>query len=399
MRTPAKRWVRAAATGLLFLAAYVLYGANRDFAFESAPYLANPRARGVSIVGFTREPCRWSVVPLTPQSPHGDERQATRAHRIDLNNLTPGADVEVQVTSDGAPVPGGRLRFRTDPGPDVKTFELAVIGDSGAFPVRHREIWGYTPRPAAKYRPGVIVDRIALTRPRLLLHTGDVVYPFGARADYTRAFFRPFGPLLATAPIAAALGNHDLKSEGGLPFLDAVAHRGAPPLSGGRYASFNYGPLHVVILDSNEEDADMLPRQAAWLRADLSTATRPWKIAVCHVPLHFPEGAEAAGISEAQRRLSAELLRICQQGGVSVVFAGHRHWYERSVDDVGLTHVTTGGGGGELENPPPGERAAWAKAFHFVFAQVEGDAMVLRAITDEGAEIEGAAGVRVARRR
>lgn len=390
MRIPSARIQRTAASAALLLSAYILYGAYRDRGFVAPPYLANPRAGGVSILGFTRVPERWSLAPLTPTSPSGEEPAPTRSHRIDLDNLPPDRVVDVQVLSNGRAIPGGRLRFRTEPGPNVATFDFGVIGDSGDTPSRLREIWGYTPRPFPKYRPEVMVAVLSEFRPRLVLHAGDVAYPDGHRDDYERAFFRPFGPLLATAPIAAAIGNHDLVQEGGLPFLDALGVGPSPPLSGGRYRSFDFGPLHVVVLDSNDEDADLLERQLSWLRADLAAATRPWKVALCHVPL-LSDYDEDGSIRNERCVLRSQLLRACDEGGVSVVFAGHNHWYERTSDDSGIVHVVTGGGGGRLRSPAsPLSGFVVTDVYHVVHGRIEGETLTLRAVAFDGTVIDSA---------
>lgn len=389
---------RALVSVACFVAAAVVYADARDRVFESRPYLANPGAGRISIRGVTRTPCRWTIVPLTPESPHAEEREPTRIHRIELAHLPRNRRVQVQVMCDGAPVDGGRLEFETEPGPDARPFDFAVLGDSGGFPVRWRELWGYTPHPGSKHRPAMMARRVSEVRPQLFLHTGDVVYPYGERENYARAFFRPFGPLIARTPIAPAIGNHDLKTDGGAPFLEAFGAADAPPLSEGRYGSFDYGPLHVVLLDSNEEDSDLLDRQVAWLDADLGWATRPWKVAVCHVPLWFGTSLRGNEVSDTQQRVSSALWRVCVERGVSVVFAGHQHWYERSRPVEGVVQIVTGGGGEDVRPYVEGDHACAVSAYHFVHGRVEGDTMTLRAIDDGGREIDVPGGVVIRRR-
>jgi 3',5'-cyclic AMP phosphodiesterase CpdA len=382
----------------LLLGALLLYGAERDKAYVAGPYLANPGPGRISIRGITREPCRWSVVPLSPDSPHAEEREPTRIHRVDLTSLPKNGIAQIQVLADGAPVEGGRLAFPTEP-EGAAPFTFAVVGDSGGYPARLAELWGYTPHEGAKHRPEVIVHGMSEARPQLILHAGDVVYPDGERENYVRAFFRPYAPLIATTPIAAAIGNHDLKTAGGAPFLEVFGEAAHPPLSEGKYYSFEYGPLHVAVLDSNEEDFDLLEPQRNWLREDLKRATRPWKVALCHVPLRESSPVRRAAISERQRQLSEALWKECADGGVSVVFNGHNHWYERSQVVDGMVQITSGGGGDDLKPFLPGDFAMAASYFHFVRLRIEGDTMNLQAYRDSGAEIEAPGGVMIARRR
>lgn len=393
---------RFAAAGVLLFASFAVYAGARDRERVAAPYLAHPGAGRIAIRGITKNPCRWQVVPLTPGSPSGAETAPTTHHFIEFTKLPPDRVVEMEVFADGERVPGGRLRFRTEPGPNPNTFDFVVIGDSGGYPDRFLEVFGYTPSEGAKKRPDILVKWISEARPQLFLHAGDVVYPRGERYNYVRAFFRPFGPILATTPIAAAVGNHDLKTGDGMPFLEAFGFPDAPALSEGKYYSFDYGPLHVSVLDSNEESFELLEHQAAWFRKDLQTATRAWKIVLCHVPLLFNGEEQRSKHSTVQQYICDTLRQIAETGGVTVVFSGHRHWYERSNPVRGMIQIITGGGGDDVDDYRKygeGERAKAESYFHFVKARVSGDVMTLQAIRDTGEAIEEGGGARIFRRR
>ncbi|MBI3818608.1 MAG: metallophosphoesterase [Planctomycetes bacterium] len=402
MTATAWPWRRAAIAGACLLGSLLLYGYARDRAFVARPYLAEPAAGHVVVRGITKNPTRWTAVPLTPGSPHGEEAAPTRLHQIEFSRLPADRIVEIQILEDGNPVQGGKLRFKTEPGPAAATFDFIVVGDSGGHPDRVLEMFGATPAQGAKKRPDRLVKWMSEARPQLLLHAGDVTYPKGSRDDYARAFFRPFEPLIATAPVVAAPGNHDLKTEDGAPFLDVFRHSNAPPLSEGKYYSFDYGPMHVSVLDSNEEDFELLDNQSRWLRADLRAAKRPWKIVLCHVPLLFNCNDQRARHSPRQVAICDALRVICEVEGVSVVFAGHRHWYERSLPTNGITQIITGGGGDELDDYRKFGVGTYARAesyFHFVHGRVNGDVLTIDAIRDTGENFEDPGGARILRRR
>lgn len=390
--------LRYFASAALLAGAFLVYGTARDREFVGGPYLADPGARRVAIRGFTRKPARWSVVPRTAGIARVDENAPSTRHDLELAGLPEGATIEVDVLQDGEKLDAGFLRFRADPGPTAARFDFAVVGDSGGAPDRLLEMLGQTPSVGAARRPERIAERISAVRPWLLLHAGDVVYPHGERDDYARAFFRPFASVVATAPVAAAAGNHDLKSEGGLPFLEVFGPRRVPPGGDGKYFSFDFGPLHVVVLNSTVEDRDQLTAQSRWLVDDLRAATRPWKIAVTHVPLIFRSEAHRESVGTKQAEISDVLLRRCIDGGVSAVFCGHDHWYERSNAVEGLVQITTGGGGYSVKTPHPGAYARVEARFHFVHAWTEGDSLWLRPIDDEGNPLEPEPGVRIQRR-
>ena len=57
-------------------------------------------------------------------------------------------------------------------------------------------------------------------------------------------------------------------------------------MSAAAYYSFDYGPVHVVVLDqyTNGGNYGSGSPQYTWLVNDLSTSTKPWKIIVLHQP-------------------------------------------------------------------------------------------------------------------
>lgn len=396
------RRARIAASTACLTGGLLLFGYARDRAFVAPPYLAQPGAGRIAVRGITKNPSRWVAMPMIPGSPQGEEREATRFHQIEFTKLPPDRVIEIQIMEEGRPVEGGRLRFRTEPGANATNFDFVVTGDSGGYPDRLLELFGATPAEGAKKRPDRLVAWMSQTRPQLILHAGDVVYPNGSREDYVRAFFRPFGPILAMAPVAAAVGNHDLKTEDGSPFLDVFGHPSAPALSEGKYYSFDYGPLHVSVLDSNEESRELLDYQTKWLRADLQNSKRPWKIVLCHVPLIFNSDEQRARHSTAQREVCDALRAICELEGVSVIFAGHRHWYERSRPTRGPVQIITGGGGDDLDDYRKfgvGSYACAESYFHFVRARVTGDVMTIEPIRDTGEPFDEPGGARVLRRK
>ena len=56
----------------------------------------------------------------------------------------------------------------------------------------------------------------------------------------------------------------------------------------GQVYSYDYGPVHFVVLDSQEEEqkkhGDILKIQQTWLEADLAASKAKWKIVFFHKP-------------------------------------------------------------------------------------------------------------------
>ena len=116
------------------------------------------------------------------------------------------------------------------------------------------------------------------------------------------------------------------------------------PFVGSRYASFDYGPAHIILLD---QYVDYSPGSAQyqWLKADLSISSKPWKFVVLHEP-----GWSAGGGHDNNTQVQNGLEPLFEQAGVAIVFAGHNHYYARA-DVNGITHLTIGTGGAPLYTP------------------------------------------------
>jgi len=196
------------------------------------------------------------------------------------------------------------------------TVKFAVIGDNGTG-------------DAAQYQ---VAEQMAKSRQQfpfdLVLMLGDNFYGAQRPSDLVTKFERPYKLLLdAGVTFRAALGNHDEP--------DSVNY---PPLNmgGQRYYSFARGNVRFLVLDTNSLD----PRQVQWLEATLQESREAWKISYFHHPLYSNAGRHGASI-DIRQRLEPLLMKY----GVSVVFSGHDHVYERLKPQHGITYFVCGSGG------------------------------------------------------
>jgi hypothetical protein len=214
-----------------------------------------------------------------------------------------------------------------------------------------------------------------------IVHTGDLAYPTGTRSSLQARFFEPYADLLDKLPVFPASGNHEYQADGGAPFREAFLL----PENGGeegleRWYSFDWGPVHLVALDTERTG----PAQARWLEADLAANVRPWVIVYGHRP-PFASGAHG-GDPEFQRHFVPVLERF----RVPLVLSGHEHHYERSTPRAGVSYVVTGGGGKGTRPVSGGPATAFATdVLHFVYITVAGDTLALHAIDASGAEFDG----------
>jgi len=106
------------------------------------------------------------------------------------------------------------------------------------------------------------------------------------------------------------------------------------------YFSFDYGPLHVAVIDQYISYSTG-SAQNNWLADDLSTSIKPFKIVMYHEP------AWGAGTHSNDTTTQNDIHPLCVQNGVQMCVNGHNHNYVR-CDVDGIHHITSGGGGAGL---------------------------------------------------
>jgi hypothetical protein len=89
--------------------------------------------------------------------------------------------------------------------------------------------------------------------------------------------------------------------------------------------SFDYGNVHWTVLDANPYTDWTTPEFREWLKADLAAAKNAaWRVVGLH---HPPFNSSKAHFNYQRMRVISDLL---EKGGVSIVFAGHVHNYQRT---------------------------------------------------------------------
>ena len=330
-------------------------------------YVQNVSARSAVITWMSEEPGAGFVqYGETPELEHeqGDGRTGKR-HAVTLSGLRPGCRYYYRVA--GAQKTAS---FRTAPERTGSGFTFAIVGDSGTG-------------SKAQWAVAGVLERM---KPDLILHTGDVVYPKGDDADYDPKFFAPYRRIIEGVPIFPSLGNHDVETKNGSPYLENFY---LPPndLDGtGRYYSFDWGNAHFVALDSElyyDDDGGDPERQKAWLERDLGETRQPWKVVFFHRP---PYSSSEHGSDLMVRE---DLEPTLARHGVNLVFSGHDHDYERTVQIKGVTYVVTGGGGKDLYEAGESEWTAFSRSTHHaVRVRVDGDRLLLEAVEPTGAVVD-----------
>ena len=202
---------------------------------------------------------------------------------------------------------------------------------------------------------------------------GDNVYGSERPQDLARKFELPYKPLLdAKIEFHATLGNHDDPNQRYyVPFN----------LGGERHRTFKKGNVRFFVLDSNYMDAE----QTKWLEKELQASGSDWKIPYFHHPLY----------TSATRGPATELREVLEplfvKHGVSVVFAGHEHLYERNKPQRGITYFTVGGSAklrpGDLRKTGLTD-VGFDSDRSFMLVEIAGDEMFFQAVSKSGTTID-----------
>jgi len=303
-------------------------------------------------------------------------------HSLSPTGLLPNTYYYYRVLDGSRPL-SQITRFHTNQQSNHTNFRFLVVGASGFGTVEMFKV----------------ADLINASAASFGLHTGDVIYSYGEERLYDSHFFYPYARFLATNVMYMSIGNHDLVTDSGAPYLNNF-YLPANNLDGTElYYSFDYGQAHFVALDTNQSTAPG-SAQRTWLERDLATTTKPWKFVFFHHPLYTAgfiiiDGTRVDLANLSVRRNLAPLFELF---GVDIVFSGHSHSYERtfpilhnrSVDEEqdpdyvnpsGPIYVTTGGGGAPLlglGSSPLNARAV--SAYHIVEVSLSDDELIGRAI-------------------
>jgi hypothetical protein len=151
---------------------------------------------------------------------------------------------------------------------------------------------------------------------------GDTVYESGTASEFARCYAPSWGRFKdRTHP---APGNHDYATRRGAGYHGYFGAAAGTPGEG--WYSYDVGPWHVVVLNSNCDAVGCAAgsAQQRWLQADLAAHPARCTLAYWHHP-RFSSGLHGS-TSEV-----APLFQSLYDAGADVVLAGHDHDYERFV--------------------------------------------------------------------
>jgi len=295
-------------------------------------------------------------------------------HKYNITALTPGTKYYYKVTVGAGFTTGS---FRAAPPATASNVKFLLYGDTRTYPAIHDTV------------SAAMVNTFE-TDPNyqtILLHDGDFVNAGLTELSWTTDFFDPAmlntREMLANIPLNGAQGNHERQVNGGQNEGWLYLKYWPYPYVGDYYWSFDYGPVHIAVVD---EYASYAPGSAQynWLENDLASTTKDWVFIISHEP-----GYSAGGHAD-NPDVQAYLQPLCELYGVAVYFAGHNHYYARCAKN-GVKHITTGGGGAPLSDGNINYSQyveVYVKANHYCKINITGTQLDFVAVKPDGTVID-----------
>ncbi len=238
--------------------------------FRRRPYLQQVGAHSARVVATA---AAGRELRVTVSLPDGSPIVSLDAE-VDDSARPPGAEQHVAEITGLSPstlycyeVDGlsERVGFRTAPDADG-SLSFVAFGDSGS---------GGTEQLA-------VYDQLREFPFDFVLHLGDLAYEKGAYSELESRFFKVYSATFASFSVFPAIGNHDVATDAGAPYLESFVLPENAPGRQERQYSFEWGSVHFVSLDTEHIDG----AQAEWLDADLAASEAPWTIVLAHRPAY-----------------------------------------------------------------------------------------------------------------
>jgi diadenosine tetraphosphatase ApaH/serine/threonine PP2A family protein phosphatase len=291
---------------------------------------------------------------------------ATLGLSVALLWLAPAAATTPAPARTDGQAPAAQVPARVELPNREGSLKFAVLGDFGTG---GRE----------QYELGTQMAKVRERFPfELVITVGDNLYGSQRPKDFEKKFELPYKGLLdAKVKFYASLGNHDER--------EGQRYYKLFNMDGKLYYTFKAPKQSVRFFALDSTYAD--PAQSAWLEKELQGSREEWNIPYFHHPLY----------SSGQRHGSTPTLRAVWEPmfvkyGVSVVFAGHDHFYERTTPQKDIVHFVTGSGG-QLRKGNINRRSGFtASGFDtdraFLVAEIDRDELYFNVISRAGTVVD-----------
>ena len=249
-------------------------------------------------------------------------------HEVIISGLTSNTIYYYAIGDSNGQIAGANNDhyFKTSPPAGTsQPYTVWVLGDSGFFGNDDQE----SVRDA-------YYNYIGNNHTDMVLMLGDNAYSDGLDSEYQNGFFEVYPQKLRSTVFWPCPGNHDYGAENGLDAdyydvftLPVNGEAGGLASNTEKYYSFNYGNIHIISLDSHDEDRSTNSPMLTWLENDLAANVQDWVVLIFHHP-PYSKGSRDSDVFEEQIEMRENVVPICEQYGVDLILSGHSHSYERS---------------------------------------------------------------------
>jgi len=334
--------VKTAAYGLVILLA--IYAFARFFDKSLGGIYDGVRAPYIQVPGSDSATIRWNTKRPHPGvvkigESHGSlnrvfvETKADDEHEVRLTGLKPNTKYYYSVGTQNARIYAGKdYWFKTAPDSvqsKTSTTRFWVTGDQGQ---------------AGMIQSQVRDAMLAWTQKNPLegqsnldfwLTTGDNAYRSGTNKQFQQNFFNPYEDILRNTPVWPVYGNHDARRWSFFNIFSFPEKGESGGIASGteKYYSFDYGNLHVVVLDTQTSRLQKNSKMLRWLEKDLTATKQKWIVVAFHHPPYTKGSHNSDNLADSfnrMRNVRENVLPVLEKGGVDVVLSGHSHMYERS---------------------------------------------------------------------
>lgn len=356
--------------GFLLAMAAILAGDGMspvDFQISKGPYLQRPEPTSM-VIGFElTNPGTGEVEVRKAGDPASQpliiKSLATgKLHHVKITGLLPDTRYVYRVRASGAV--GGvsvsretaEFAFRTAP-LEERDFSFAATGDNRT---QDAIFTALCQTLAREKRP----------EPEIVVHTGDLVADGREYEQWQKQFFTPAGAWLPGKAFFPVLGNHERDAHFYYDFFDLPGNES--------YYSFEYAGALFLMINSCKpfgEGSEQYQWIAKTLAGELGKK-HSWVFAAFHHPPyssgpHNRLGDDGRVKEQPARDAQDALVPLFEKFGVSAVFNGHDHIYERSRRNS-IYYIVAGGGGAPLykRSETAREQNPYSEFFNPVYSYV-----------------------------
>jgi len=315
-------------TFILLLVGHFIMG--QQATIIRGPYLQSVSTTSAIIHWRTDKPVTSRVFYQDSQKVMKESLDTHRVteHIVQLNSLKPGTRYSYQIDSKQFMVD----RYLVTAPSSEKPVRIWALGDFGDGSVSQKAVMESITKYTKDHRPDAWI------------WLGDNAYNNGKDEEYQKNVFDVYQQaFLQNLPIYPSPGNHDYagKHDPTLPSyfqifdMPVSGQAGGVPSRAESYYSVNYGPVHLVALDTEMQEKSGLQlkdgkgEQVEWLKADLAANKLPWVVVYFHKP-PYSKGSHDSDVELDMKSLRENMTPIFEQFKVDLVIAGHSHVYERS---------------------------------------------------------------------